>query len=95
MMHSQIFQGKLLLAILFIKQPAVVGGKFCLNFSYSFVNFVCGFKKVTFVSALKSRYEVGKEYTVKDICISKYAEGYFQIQCRARRESPSSCSEAG
>lgn len=39
-----------------------------------------------FVSPLKSSYKVGNEYTIKDIFISEYAEGHFQIQCRARRD---------
>lgn len=40
LMQNQIFQGKMLLTILFIKQPSVVGGKFCFNFSYLVVNFM-------------------------------------------------------
>jgi len=40
MVQNQIFQGKVVLAILFIKQPSAVGGKLCLNFSYSVVNFM-------------------------------------------------------
>lgn len=65
MMQKQFFHKKVLLRILFIKQPSVVGGKFCFSFSYLVVNFMFVVLKTLWFSALKSRYKIGNEYKVE------------------------------